>query len=238
MEKGHIELGELLVIAILIAGIAAAAFVLTGAATPPGAQDDVVAVPSSAAVNDGVPENASAAPADSDEAPEPAPVAATLTSQSVGELLDDGLGRADARFYTSVREGTYNIHSYRWAPGALNASADILPLKQNDLRTSSVRFNGRYEDSLRGAAFKTYEVEGLTWPSEIMGVLVFLSEQTQFDSYFSNQSEFTIQYDPHPERIQQMERCRVLESLKLTTEGGSALSVYDFSCKIMYGVSS
>jgi hypothetical protein len=122
--------------------------------------------------------------------------------------------------------------------GKPNESPDSIPLKQNDLRASGIRFNGRYEDSLRGFAFRTYEVEGLTAPTKIFGVAVFLSNSSVLDPYLQNSSELTIQYDPHPELAQIMEGCSVLSGTDMVTPGGAALRVYDISCKIMYGVYS
>ncbi len=238
MEKGHIELRELLAIAILIVGLAAAALVLSGmgASHQEALQAPVGGADAPVPGEEQDEEPVQAQPSDEPAAPEePAP---EPTSMTTGEMLDSGLARADTRFYSSIESGEWKTHSYRWAPGLFNETPDSMPLRENDLRASSVRFNGRYEDSLRGAAFKTYEIAGLTEPTKIFGTLLFLGGSPMFDSFLANQSEFVMRYDPHPQRTQQMEGCSILASQDYVTMNGSAVSAYDFGCKIMYGVST
>ncbi|MFH0738096.1 MAG: hypothetical protein V1827_05440 [Candidatus Micrarchaeota archaeon] len=229
MEKGHVEFGELFVIVLLLVGLATAVMLLT---------DGNLGVQASAAQeapHKELSQSASAQEPASEDRPQDAP-AYPATDLSVGELLDEGLARADSRFYNTDPDGDYEIRSYRWAMDKLDLAPDSIPLKENDFRASPVRFDGRYDDALRAFAFKTYQKPELRSPPQIYGTAVFLSSETPFDVYASGQEPFTITYDPHPERSQDIEGCVVISSSIMSTGSGAVFKVHDVSCKVMYTV--
>lgn len=158
-----------------------------------------------------------------------------ITNRTIGQLLDDGLDRADLRFYNESVSGEYEIDTFKWTLTAMIQSPDNLSLRQNDIRVSVIRFNDRYIDSLRGFAFKVYELKNVIAPKKIFGVAVFLSNNTSLDGYLQNSSELIIDYDPHPERSQIMDECKILAGTDFVTVRNSSIKVYDFSCNLIYG---
>ncbi|MEW6036310.1 MAG: hypothetical protein AB1529_06870 [Candidatus Micrarchaeota archaeon] len=223
---GHLGLRELLLVGLLIVGLAAAVFLLFGGrpatpAAPEPPPEEPAAAPEDEAPLAAAPEEPSQAEPEAE---------ANVTNKSVGQLLDEGVLRADSRFYQEVETGKYDIKAYQWALGSFGMPPDSVPLKENDLRASSVRFDGRYEDSLRGFGFKTYQPQNLSGPPRIYGTAVFLSSPGPLPS-----GKFDVEFDPHPEGTQIIEDCTVLTSEELQTGTGAAFTVYDISCKIMYG---
>lgn len=167
--------------------------------------------------------------------PPPGPQAQASDS-SIGSLLDAGLARGDSRFEAEKGPYAYDINAYSWRYSPADSDApDLMPVKQNDLNASYVRFPERYIDSLRGFAFKTYEPQQLAGPMKLFGVAVFLANSTALDGY-GNKS-FSITYDPHPLRSQTLEGCSILGSALLLSPTGNIIKVYDFRCKIIYGAS-
>ncbi len=239
MEKGHIGPRELIVLALLVIGVVAAVYVFTGGI---GNQARLAEHPESTEESSpdvDIPGAVAPPPAENATAPAvtgAVPAAANMTNETIGALLDDGLARGDARFYQRAISGEFEINTFRWAMSLFNESPDAIPVKQNDLRALSVRFNGRYEDSLRGFAFKTYGVENADAAPLIYGVAVFLANSSALDQFAANPSStFTVQYDPHPEGTQIIEGCSILSSEDAYTVSGSALKIYDVNCTIMYG---
>ena len=156
-----------------------------------------------------------------------------LTNKTLGELLDDGLGRADSWFSAQYEPADYSIESFRWTLSPSNQTADSIPIKANDLRASVIRFDMHYIDSLRGFAFTVYKPVAIVAPMKIRGTMVFLSNSTSLQ----NSSGFFIDYDPHPLRTQRMEGCSISSTENFVTEMGNDITIYDFNCKIMYGES-
>ncbi len=164
--------------------------------------------------------------------PEPAAPAMWQNNESIGQLLDDGLARGDARFKALNSTLVYDIASYRWQlSNSSGDPPDAIPLKANDIRVSVIRFPDHYFDSLRGFAFTTYEPKQLAGPMKLYGVAVFLANSTPLDASPS----FNATYDPHPELSQTLEGCTVLEANQTITPAGNPIRIYDFSCKLIYG---
>ncbi len=194
---------------------------------------------------------APAAPNQTPPAPGPAPEANTTTmnqtppppppevmpapepdNESIGQLLDDGLARGDARFKALNSTLSYDIASYRWQLSNSSSDApDSVPLKANDIRVSIIRFPDHYIDSLRGFAFTTYEPKQLAGPMDLFGVAVFLANSTILDA----SPGFNATYDPHPELSQTLEGCTILATNQTVTPAGNPIRIYDFSCKLIYG---
>jgi hypothetical protein len=232
MGNGHLGMRELLVISVLLIGIVAAVLLLSGSGSPqqaPAASNDTNAT-----------QEPAAQPAAEPPPPEPEPEApAAETTQpppvkTTGELLDEGLARASARFDEVAEPAVWSTQTNRWALGNMNQTPDSIPLKENDIRVSGIRFEDRYIDSLRGFAFKAYNAANLTAPMKIFGVAVFLSNSTTLDSY---NGTFNMRYDPHPELSQVLEGCSILEVRDVPEPSGADVKVYDFRCKLMYGAS-
>jgi hypothetical protein len=232
MEKGHIELGEILFVALLIIGLAAAVFIFTGQKpvylSEPG--NATITAPSEPLQEETpVPGNSTNA---SKPQPPPEQVASPVVNATIGSILEDGLSRADSRFYSNVETGQYDINTYKWTIGKQNDSPDSIPLTPNDLRALDVRFNSHYVDSLRGFAFRVYSYSGYSSPPKIYGVAAFISDSNPLKGL---NSTITIQYDPHPEGSQIIEGCKVLSASEFETAGGTPLEVYDIECQVMYG---
>ncbi|MFH0884349.1 MAG: hypothetical protein V1861_01410 [Candidatus Micrarchaeota archaeon] len=232
MEKGHIELGEILFVALLIIGLAAAVFVFTGQKpvylSEPGnaTETDAGQPPSEEKSLASNSTNASQPLSQPEGGPLP------VVNATIGSILEDGLTRGDSRFYSGVVSGQYDIDTYKWMMGEQNDTPDSIPLKPNDLRAIDVRFNGSYVDSLRGFAFKVYSSPTFSKPPKIYGMAVFISD---INPLKGTNSTFKVYYDPHPEGTQILEGCSVLSASEYETVGGSPLEVYDIECKIMYG---
>lgn len=232
MEKGHIELGEILFIALLAIGLATAIIILVDgngnpATIPPN--------PGNASQNATPPlppaglGNASNATNIEPAAAAPPPV----TNKSTGAFVMDGLARADLWFNSTGPKGQFDISTHGWAMGLANASPDDIPIKANDLRAVEVRFNGRYDDSLRAFTFRHFTSPTLSEPPRLYAIAIFISDSTLVDR--ANQT-FDIQYDPYPAGPQILEDCSVRNSSMLEGESGSPIKIYDITCKIMYGV--
>lgn len=233
MEKGHIELGEVLFIALLVIGLATAIIILTDAngnshTVLPGANNssDDIAPPDSSFETNGAKDNAS-----SSVAQEAEPL--IVTNKSIGTLIEEGLLRADSWFYSTSPQGNFDVDTYGWAMGLANMSPDSIPIKTNDLRAVEVRFGGRYDDALRAFTFRHYTSPTVSEPARIYAIAIFISNSTLIDA--ANQT-FNINYDPYPGGPQILEGCLARNSSSLMTSGGSHLKVYDITCKIMYGV--
>jgi hypothetical protein len=235
MEKGHMELGEVLFVALLIVGLAAAVMlVVDGGKSPPavppwnGSAHEGAPAPAQpeAAIGEGN-GTAPAQPEAQDKSPPPA------TAKPAGVILDEGLARADALFYSNVTSGVYTVKTYRWTMGLENQSPDAIPLKQNDLRAADVRFSGTYLDALRGFAFRHYYTEDLSAPPQLHAVALFISGSTPLDGL---NSTFNVQYDPYPGGPQVLEGCSVRNSSVQANGENSTIKVYDLTCRIMYGV--
>lgn len=236
MEKGHMGFRELLLIGVVIIGFAAAIMILMGSG--PDVQKPVMA--NESAVEQGNDDSTlqEEPPANNTANGQPAIKESETTNKTMGQILDEGMARADSRFYEENLSGKFDIKTYRWAMGRMNESPDGIPLRKNDLLASEIRFNGRYIDSLRGFAFKVFEAEGLTAPPKYFGTMLFLSDSAPMDGYAQNTSSFDMQYDPHPELSQILESCTIIGNESLIAPSGAYIYVYDFRCKIMYGASS
>jgi hypothetical protein len=232
MEKGHIELGEILFVALLAIGLATALIILVDG------NGNKAAIPTSA---DNAPQNDtpplppadwgySANSADNRSA---AAVPPQVTNKSTGALVDEGLAHADLWFNSTGPMGNFDINTFGWAMGLANSTPDSIPIKEKDLRAVEVRFNGRYDDALRAFAFRYYTSPTLSEYPRLYAIAIFISNSTLVDR--ANQT-FDIQYDPYPEGPQILEGCSVLNSTMQTSAGGSPVKIYDITCKIMYGV--
>lgn len=236
MEKGHVELGEILFVALLVVGLAAAVILLVDGSGAPVSQ---AADPGNASQNNSSgatqvqPEPAANVTANEPLMPLVDAEPPQMTNKSVEQLFQDGLGRADAWFYARAESGNYDTKTYGWAMGLANSTPDSIPIKENDLRAVDVRFDTRYVDSLRGFTFRMYSSPGLAAPTKLYGIAIFISNSTPLDA--ANKT-FDVQYDPYPNGPQIMEECQVISSSVWATPGGSPLSIYDITCKIMYGV--
>lgn len=238
MEKGHIELGEVLVIALLIIGLAAGVLLFAGMSPPSasGQYDKAGLEP--------VPETPEAPQPESNQPtavpalPEP-PVQGetgnpTIVNGTIGSILESSLAEADSRFYSSVESGQYEIRTYTWTMGKQNSTPDSIPLALNDLRALDVRFNGRYVDSLRGFAYRVYSDSMNSRPPIIYGTAIFISSSNPLEGL---ESAIDVHFDPHPEGAQILESCKVLSDSEYETPSGTAIKVYDLQCRVMYGAS-
>ncbi|MFA5187210.1 MAG: hypothetical protein WC551_12095 [Patescibacteria group bacterium] len=232
MKNGHIELGEILFVALLIIGLAAAAFIFIG---PKPAYPSV---PGNLSENGSDEPQDRTMPAAENQTlptqPEPQPVQAAppLANGTMGSILDEGLSRADSLFYSRVESGQYEIKTYKWTMGKLNDLPDSIQIKANDIRAVDVRFDGRYSDSLRGFAFRVYSYSGYSSPSKIYGVAAFISDSNPLEGM---NASVDVQYDLAPEGAQIIEGCSVLSASEYGTAAGTPLHVYDIECKVMYG---
>lgn len=157
------------------------------------------------------------------------------TQETLGGLFDQGMARADSRFYDTDPYGTYDIRTYRWALPTMDSSPDSVAPRQNDLRAAPVRFNDRYDDSLRGFAYRTFQKANLTGPPLIFGTAVFISDSNMLGAFQESGQSFDMRYDPHPERSQTLEDCSIIYSSSMTTHSGTPVKVYDVACRIAYG---
>jgi len=235
MEKGHIELGEILFVALLVVGLATAILLIVdGKASP----ITVTPVTGNASQNTTPPPNQPTPPIDTvnETGNQPVPVAEPtplVMNESTGTLVEEGLMRADSWFITTAPKGNFDRDTYGWAMGLANDSPDKIPIKTNDLRAVEVRIDGRYDDSLRAFAFRLYSSSDVSEPARLYAIAVFISNSTLIDSA---NSTFGIQYDPYPEGPQILEGCSTRNSSLSITPGGSPVKVYDITCNIMYGV--
>jgi hypothetical protein len=232
MDKGHVGFRELFVVSLLMLGLVAGVVLLSGGrdsyqnlseakpAAVPGAES-----PGMGAQASGGGEGSSV----------PDAPAYPVVYKDVGTLLDEGVSRADSRFYKDDPDGDYDIDTFRWAMGTFDDAPDSIPLKKDDFRASLIRFDGRYDDGLRGFAFKTFQKKLLESPPTIYGTALFLSELDPFDAYAASGTAFSIQYDPHPERSQILDGCIVISTSVMRTESGAVFKTHDISCSIMYG---
>lgn len=236
MEKGHIEYDEILFVLLLMAGLAAAALVLLNAGTAnlPSDSDNLSASP--AAGNSPPSENA-AATGGNESAASVSGARPEVTTKTLDELLSDGLARGESWFYGQAFPGNYTFESFKWTLGASNESPDAIPVQENDIRASVIRFNGRYIDSLRGFSFTVYTPADVIAQTRIRGTAVFLSDSTVLDGYFQNSSGFTMTYDPHPRLSQILDDCTAASADEFLTGSGNSIKVYDFYCKLIYPAS-
>ena len=202
-------LRELSVLALLIIGLTTAVFLITDG------------IPTAGPMQQAVPQQVD-----------------VQTESSLGEIFEQAMARADSRFYDTDPNGTYDIRSYRWALPSLDEQPDTIPIKQNDLRAAPVRFNDRYDDGLRGFAYRTYQRANLTGPPLIIGTAVFISDPDMLESYHQSGQAFDIRYDPHPERSQILEDCSIIFSSSMSASSGTGVKVYDVVCRIVYGATS
>lgn len=236
MEKGHVELGEILFVALLVVGLAAAVILLVSGNGAPASQTPEPGNTTRNATPEAPPAQPEPAANTTSNQTQPPVIEAqppNVTNKSMDQLFQDGLDRADTWFYSHAGSGNYDTKTYGWAMGVANNTPDSIPLKENDMRAADVRFDGRYVDSLRGFTFRMYSSPGFAAPTKLYGIAVFLSNSTPLDA--ANKT-FVMQYDPYPGGPQVMEGCTVIGSSAWTTTGGSPLTIYDITCKIMYGV--
>jgi len=233
MKNGHIELGEVLFVALLIIGLAAAVFIFIGPKpaylSEPGNLSESVPGEQQPAEAEQAASNQSL-PLVPETQPEQA--APRLANGTMGAILDEGLSRADTRFYSHVETGQYEIKTYKWTMGKQNDSPDSIPIKANDLRALDVRFDGRYTDSLRGFAYRVYSYSGYSSPSKIYGVAAFISDANPLEGL---NTTVNVHYDLAPEGAQIIEGCGILSASEYETAAGTPLHVYDIECKVMYG---
>lgn len=233
--RGSLDPKIILPIVVLI--LAAAVLVLFILSQPPKA-------PPKIAENVSAPENKSVAPPqppppgpeENRSEPEPQPEAKVING-TTGELLERGIARSDSRFDALGLAGPFETQTLRWALGRFNETPDSVPYKENDLRASPIRFNKRYIDGLRGLAFTDSVPSGEDGPHYLFGTMLFINSSAPLDGYAANGSEFVIQYDPHPELSQILEKCRILYSDEGATLLGIPLKILDFQCKVIYGAS-
>jgi hypothetical protein len=159
-----------------------------------------------------------------------------VTNKSLGQLLADGLDRAESRFYKVAEAAEWKVETFQWAMMSPGDLPDAVPLKENDLRASSVRFPDMYIDSLRGFAVRVYSAPDLYPPSKYYATGIFIDDATAIDALESGKID--IKFDFHPERTQILEDCSVVLSENFITPSGTPVKIYDFSCKIMYGATS
>ncbi|MFN7990892.1 MAG: hypothetical protein U0R44_01910 [Candidatus Micrarchaeia archaeon] len=231
--KGHLGAREMIVIALLIVGVAAAVFLLMGGSEKPLQNLSKENVSPADATAPEPPAPVAAPPPEPQAQPEPA---RNMTNSSVGELLAAASGRLDTAYYKEPRppSGELKTESFRWSLSRLNETPESIPLKENDIRVSYIRFDGRYIDGLRGFEIKTYETVRAVAPVRVFASAVFITPATPIDDHLDD-SALSIRYDPHPEGSQILENCSVIGVYPLQTASGADLRIYDFSCKIMYG---
>ena len=227
MNKGHLEVGEIAVIALLLIGIVVGVFMLmspppqTGGAQPVADNTSTVVSNSSPSVPvppAKIPQNVS-------------PSVQAQVNESLGQLMDEGMVRADSRFYDArdFVAGNYSINTYRFALGNESNPPDSIPVVKNDVRVSNVLFNGHYVDSLRAFIFRAYILKDLSGPQKIYGTAVFFSNETPLDSL----ANFTMYYGTDPQGPQELDGCAVLSKNVSLTMSGNETSIYDVSCKYM-----
>jgi hypothetical protein len=218
MEKGHIEFGEILVMLILVTAFATAIFILTG-----GTEGFILTVPKLGPIE--LQKTSMAVGTDQQ--------IIEVTNKTLGEIINAGMDRADARFYKEDVSGQIYISTYRWGLGYLNQTPDNISIRQNDIRASVIRFNGRYDDSLRGFAYSNYEIQNTITSPQVYAVAVFFANSTLLDiNNFVN-----VTYDPHPQGSQILEDCTILsKKTYVTLAGNSTIKTYDLKCKLVRDV--
>jgi hypothetical protein len=232
MNRGHMELWELMLAALLVIGLAAGVYMIMAGSRGPQAAANLSSQQAPAL-------------AENTTKDEPAPIQpAALTvepalplkksSESLAAMLEDSMARADSWFYKDAISGELRTNTFRWYLGNLSSPPDSVPLKENDIRAADVRFNDRYEDGLRGFIFRTYELKDQAVPTKIFATAIFLSNETPLDPLAENKSAFKVYYGTHPMGAQIIEGCTVL-SKDQAIVNQSVISVYDMSCKVMYG---
>jgi hypothetical protein len=87
-------------------------------------------------------------------------------------------------------------------------------------------------DSLRAFIYRTYVIKDLSSPPKIYGTAIFLSNETPLDAL--NRS-FSTYYGTDPKGPQNLEGCSVLSKNISLTMSGNPISVYDVSCKSVFG---
>jgi hypothetical protein len=233
MNKGHFGAREFLVIALLIIGLAAALFILLNQKGQEPQKDTIVA-PSE---QPKAPETVAAPPPPAPQAPPPAPEPVQeVLNKTAGQMINESYVRSENRFYAKGLSGEFDVKSFSWSRTPFNETPESVPVKENDLTVSHVRFNDLYIDSLRIFAFSVYVPDGESGPQSIFGSMAFISP-SWMDGY-ANSSSFDIRFDPHPEGSQEIENCKILSFSSFTGASGSDIKIYDFECKVMYGASS
>lgn len=237
MTKGHLEFHEILFVTLLVVGLAVGVYValsVQNGSTPQPTQELQTQpnVTAPANVSNAVNENASAGPIT-----QPAPES-SVDNRTLGELLDDGMTRADTLFYQSAPSGEVTMDTNRWYVGDLAQPPDSVALKANDLRTADVRFNQRYDSTLRAFAFRIFSVNDSASPPRIYATAVFFSNSSILDPYMANSSGVQVYYGDYPKGAQYLDGCKVLARNESISEAGNAFLVYDLSCIDMYSVNN
>ena len=234
MEKGHLEVGEALVAVLLLIGVVAGLYIMMN-------QPRHADASGLSAVNDtGIAPNESSAipePKTNLSVNPPGPsTAQIMTNSSLGQLMDEGVKRADSRFYKGkdLPSGDYRIDAFQWYLGVASNSPDNTSIVKNDLRVSDVRFNDRYVDSLRAFIFKTYVITDLSSAPKLYGTAIFYSDETPLDGFVQNQSAFRVYYGTHPTGPKILDGCVALSKNISVTLNGNPISIYDISCKSIY----
>jgi len=237
MKEGHAEYGEIFVALLLIVAVAAASiFYFSG---PKGDVGSVTVPISNQTANTTATSNQQHMPSTNlsfNSSVSSPNVSINITNETTSQLIDDGIARAMARFANNPQHTLYVSVSYPWSIQG-NITPDSIPIKQNDLRTSAMLFNGRYIDSLRGFGLvvNTPSPEIIA-PQVIEATAIFLANSTSLDTFASSGGTFTIKYEPYPSGSQYIENCRIVADMDLVSTNGSAYKIYDFDCKDMYPV--
>lgn len=233
MKVGHAEYGEIFLALLLVVGFVAANMVYTsyqkGDFSTTDMQIDLAGdTPSSV-----IPDISTNIPS-SDPATGNASIILDASGMTTNDLLYEGLGRALVRFSLTPNHELYSSESFMWSISG-NMTPGSIPIKENDLRASLVRFNGRYIDSLRGFSFTVFTPpQTFLAPESIRGIAVFISNSTELDAFERNSTQFVISYDPHPRRSQTIEGCKVVDSFRAVSENSTAITLYDIDCKLIY----
>jgi len=229
------EYREVIIALLLLLGFATAVFFLMANKNPAAGNSPLTTESPNATQQPADTSQPANATPPQNKTPEEQQTQIKVTDETIGQLLDAGVARADSAFYSQTSAGSYDMSSFRWTMGQFNQTPTEIALTKNDLNTAGIRFPDRYDGGLRGIVFKLYEPAESSAPPAIFGTVVFISEPTILDGYLSNKSKFSIHYDPHPEGSQVIDGCSIRSVLKLQDPAGNPINIYDLSCQVMYG---
>jgi len=158
-----------------------------------------------------------------------------VSTNSVGEILEDSIDVLDAKFYKETPNGEFRIYTYKWSLDGLDKVPDETPYNTDmTVPDYPTLLNKRFPIDLRGALIRVFKRQDETAPDNIKIALIQLGNSSLSEEWGLDESNFNMSFYDYRHERQLVENCHVYNSTYDVTTKGTDYGLFYISCKFMW----
>ena len=158
-----------------------------------------------------------------------------VSTDSVGEILENSIDKLDKQFYRETPNGEFKIYTYKWSLDGLDKVPDETPYNtEMTVPHYPALLNGRFPINLRGALIRVFIRQDETVSPNVKIALIQLGNSSLSEEWGLNESSFNMTfYDYHTIR-RTVENCFIYNSTSETTAKGTDYRLFYVSCNLIW----